>query len=174
MCVCVCYHAAITVCWGEVQNLPTLKFLLSVLQRACVRIFSFLTGFFCCCCSDAPPIKENKSVKEQYFSYSSWKNSIWTHIFNYTDLLQTGTFRRLHFVYICQSRFGSKTAEHFLQKQSTVSAAFTDANASLFERLLSGRSLFPWFLAFFLLFATFVQPLVTDRFEFKPAISEDG
>ena len=56
---------------------------------------------------------------------------MWTHIFN-SDALH------------------SKTAEHFLQKQCTVCAAFADVKASFLERL-SGQSLFPWFRAFFLL-----------------------
>ena len=72
------------------------------------------------------------------------------------------------------ARSGSKTTEHFLQKQYSVCAAFADAGASFLARLLSDRSFFPWFLAFFLLFVGFVQLLVTDSFEFKPAISEDG
>ena len=41
---------------------------------------------------------------------------------------------------------------------------FADAHASYLEWLLSGRSSFPWFLAFFLLFVSFVQPLVTDSY----------
>ena len=55
--------------------------------------------------------------------------------------------------------FLSKTAEHFLQKQHTVCAAFVD--------FLNSCSLIgTCFLAFFLFFG-FVQPLVTDS-EFKP------
>ena len=111
------------------------------------------------------------------FYKSSFKNSEQTHIFNYTDSLQnwhTITLRRLYFVYICYSRSGLKTTEHFLQKQHSVCAAFADAKVSFLEQLLSGRSLFPCFRAFFLPFVAFVQPLVTKSFEFKPAISEDG
>ena len=59
-------------------------------------------------------------------------------------------------------------------KQCTVCAAFSDADAPFLERMLSGPSLFPWFRAFFLLFVSFVQSLVTDGSEFKSAISEDG
>ena len=70
--------------------------------------------------------------------------------------------------------FISKTIENCLQKQCTMCAAFTDADASFLEWFLSGRSLFPWFLAFLILFVGFVPPLVTESFEFKPPISEDG
>ena len=51
-------------------------------------------------------------------------------------------------------------------------AAFTDADMSFLE-WLTGRSLFPWSLAFFL---GSVQSLakLTDRFVYKPAICEDG
>ena len=80
------------------------------------------------------------------------------------------TLGQLHFVYICSSLL-SKIAEHFLQMQSTVCAAFADTDTSFLERLLSDWSLLPWFLALFLFFG-FVQPLITDS-EFKPAISED-
>ena len=51
---------------------------------------------------------------------------------------------------------------------------FTDANMSFLERLMFGRSLFPWSLAFFLLFVGSMQSLAAGRFVFKPAISEDG
>ena len=55
----------------------------------------------------------------------------------------------------------------FLQKQCTMCAAFAGADMSFLERLMSGRSLFPWSLAFFL---GSVQSLATDRFVYKPAI----
>ena len=66
-----------------------------------------------------------------------------------------------------------KTAGHFLKKQSTMCAAFADA-VSFLQRLLSGWSLFPWFLAFCFLFVGFMQPHVTDSFVSKPTICEDG
>ena len=109
-----------------------------------------------------------------FFYHSSCKNSLWIHISIIQTHDKTGTLGHLFFVYICFSCFGSKHAEHFLQKQYTVCAAFVDVDASFLERWLSGRSLFPLFLAFFLLFVDSVQLLVTDSFEFKPAISEDG
>ena len=109
--------------------------------------------------------KQN-NVKGQFFYHSSCKNSVWTHIFNYTDVLEnwhTMTLR-IYFVHICWSRSWSKTAEHFLQKQCTVCAAFADAHVTFLEQLLSGQSLFLWFHAFFLIFVGFVQPLITGSF----------
>ena len=156
------------------------KMLLSVLQTACVRTVRFLNGFFV----DAQipkqktvkaQIPKQKTVKGHFFCHSSCKKCAWTHIFNHTDALQTWhtmTLGHLYFVYIYWKSFWSKTAEHFLQKKCTVCAAIADANTSLLEWLLSDRSLFSWFFAFFLFFG-FVQPLVTDSFEFKPIISED-
>ena len=48
--------------------------------------------------------------------------------------------------------------------------AFADADMSFLERLMSGQSLFPWSLAFFLLFLGSVQSLATVRFVYKPAM----
>ena len=127
--------------------------------------FQIFCHIFCGCTTNQLKLS---SVKGQFFYYSSCKNSVSTHIFNYTDALHLEDY----FVYICESCSQSKTAEHFLQKQCTVCAAFVDADKSFLERLLSGRSLFPWFRAFFLLFVGFVQPLITNSFQ--PAISEDG
>ena len=139
------------------------KILLSVLQTAYVRIVRFLTGFF----ADAPPISQDKTVSKVNFSIIQLVRTVWTHIFNYTDALHSDDY----FVYIYESCSQSKTAEHFLQKQCTVCAAFADA--SFLKRLLSGWSLFPWFPAFFLLFVGFVQPLITDSFEFKPTMYKE-
>ena len=93
---------------------------------------------------------------------------MWALIFNYTDTLHSDDF-----VYICESRSQSKTAEHFLPKTCTMCAAFTDANAYFLKQLLSDRRLFLWYSAFFLLFVGFVQPLITDSVEFKPTVKED-
>ena len=63
-----------------------------------------------------------------------------------------------------------KIAERFLQKQCTVRAAFADADAFFLEWLWSSRSLSPWFCAFLLkllLFVGFVQPLITNSFEYS-------
>ena len=75
---------------------------------------------------------------------------------------------------LVQKSFWIKDRTKFLQKQCTLCAAFADANMSFLERLMSGRSLFPWSLAFFLLFLGSVQSLATDRFVYKPAICADG
>ena len=71
---------------------------------------------------------------------------------------------------LVQKSFWRKVRTKFLQKQCTVCAAFADADMSFLERLMSGRSLFPWSLAFFLLFLGFVQSLATNRFVYKSAI----
>ena len=71
---------------------------------------------------------------------------------------------------LVQKSFWRKVRTKFLQKQCTVCAAFADADMSFLERLMSGRSLFPWSLAFFLLFLGSVQSLATDRFVYKSAI----
>ena len=42
------------------------------------------------------------------------------------------TLGRHYYDYICLSRSGSQTAEHFLSKQCTVCAAFTDVDANAF------------------------------------------
>ena len=118
------------------------KTLLSVLQTDYVRIFRFLTGFF----ADAPPISQNKTVPKVKFSISQLVRTVFELTYRCT------TLKRLYFVYVCESCSRLKTAEHFLQKQCTMCAAFADANASFPEWLLSGQSLFPWFRAFFLLF----------------------
>ena len=75
---------------------------------------------------------------------------------------------------LVQKSFWIKDRTKFLQKQCTVCAAFADADMSFLEQLMSGRSLFPWSLAFFLLFLGSMQSLATDRFVYKPAICEDG
>ena len=65
------------------------KIFLSVLQTAYVCIFRFLTGFFCGCTTNQ---SKRSSVKGQFFYYSSCKNSVSTHIFNYTDALHSDDF----------------------------------------------------------------------------------
>ena len=105
-------------------------------------------------------------VKGQFFYQSACKNCVNSHL----QLHRCTTLGRLYFVYICDSPSRWKTIEHFLQKQCTICAAFADADVSFLERLSSGWSSFPWFPDFFLLFIGFVQPLITDSFEFKPAM----
>ena len=127
-------------------------------------VFSdFFPGVF----ADAPPITQNKTVSKVNFSIIHLVRTVC----ELTSSIRRTTLRQLYFVYICSR---SKTAEHFLQTQCTVCADFADADTSFLEQLLSGRNLFPWFRAFFLLFVGFVHPLITNSFEFKPTISEDG
>ena len=71
--------------------------------------------------------------------------------------------------------FLDKRRTKFLQKQCAVCAAFPDADMSFLERLMSDQSLFPWSLAFFLLFLGSMRSRVaTDRFVYKPTICEEG
>ena len=99
--------------------------------------FQISDQIFCRCTTNQ---SIQNSVKGQFFYHSSCKNSVWTYIFK---LYGRTTLGRLYFDYIWESHAWLKTAEHFLQKQCTMCAAFADA--SFLERLLSGRSLFPWF-----------------------------
>ena len=131
-----------------------------------MSVFSeFLTRF----CTDAPQISHNKIVSKVSFSIIHLVRTIYELT---SSIIQTYYTRTTLFCLICESCSRSKTGEFFLQKQCPVCAAFADAHASFLEWLLTGRSLFSWFCAFFLLFVTFVQPLITDSFKFKPAIQE--
>ena len=129
--------------------------------------FQIFDQIFCRCTTNQS--KQN-SVKGQFFYHSSCKNCVNSHL----QLYRRTTLGWLYFVYVRESCVRLKTTEHFLQKQCMMCAAFTDVDASFLERLLSGWSLFPWFCAFFLLFVSFVQSLITDSFGFKPAKLEDG
>ena len=93
-------------------------------------------------------IKKKKRSKDKFSIIHFVRTECELHIFNYTDALQTWhttTLWCLYFVYICWSRSGlkkkntKKHTQYFIQKQCTMCAAFTDANAS---RLLSCRSFF--------------------------------
>ena len=105
------------------------KILLSVLQGAypMSKLLYFLPDFLVFFVN-APQIKttttKKNSVKGQFVYHSSCMNSVWTHIFNYTDALQirhTMTLGRLNlFTQICQSHSWSKTTEHFLQTMHRV------------------------------------------------------
>ena len=60
------------------------------LNSLCPYFQFFFTRFSL---AGAPPISQNKnSVKGQFFYLSSCKNSVWTHIFNYTDVLHSDNF----------------------------------------------------------------------------------
>ena len=115
-------------------------------------------------------IKTKKCQRTIFLSYTSFKSSVWTHIFNKTDALQnwhtmTLSLRLLKSFWIKDTRkplfclrllkscllvlklFWIKDHRKKLQKQCSVCAAFADANMSFLERLMSGQSLFPWSLA---------------------------
>ena len=123
---------------------------------------------------DAPPIN-HKCQRSTFLSFILQEECANSHFQSYRRIAKLAyydTWMPLFCLHLLKS-FMSKTVEHFLQKQCTVYAAFADADMSFLEWLLSGWNLLPWFLAFFLFFG-FVQPLVTDSFKFKPAISKDG
>ena len=127
---------------------------------------------------DAPPINQNKKKCQRtiFLSFILKEECVNSHCQYYRRAVKLVLYDKIWTPLFCLhllKSFWSKTAEHFLQKQCTISAAFADADTSFLEWLLSDQSLFPWFLTF-LLFFDFVQPLVTDSFEFKPAIFENG
>ena len=142
--------------------MPTPKCFVSTPNSLCPYLQIF-DRMFCGCTTNQS--KQNKCQRSIFLSFIL-QQCVNSHL----QLYRHTTLGRLYFVYICKSCSQSKTTEHFLQKQCTVCAAFADADMSFFERLLSGRSLFPWFYAFFLLFVRFVKPLFTDSFEFKPTM----
>ena len=91
--------------FNVLADLPTPKYFCQYSEQP-VSVFSdFWVDFLGVGGLDARPISQSKkSVKGQFFYHSSCKNSVWTHIFNYTHTVQnwhTMTLRRLYFVYIC-------------------------------------------------------------------------
>ena len=105
------------------------KILLSVLQTARVRIFRFLTAFYC---GRTTNHQKQNSVKGHFFCYSSCKKSPWTHIFNHTEALQnrhTNTRTPLFCFHLLKS-FLSKTA-----------GLFSKSNAPCVQLLLMPTSL---------------------------------
>ena len=72
------YHVHIH---SHTTDLPT-----PVLWTAYVLIFRFLTRFFCRCTTNQ---SKQKQCQRPVFYHSSCKNSVWTHIFNYTDALHS-------------------------------------------------------------------------------------
>ena len=138
------------------------KILLSILWTAYVRIFTFLTGFL------RMHPQSVKTLSKVNFSITHLVRTVCELT---SSIIQT-QYTRMTFCLHLQKSFSIRTAEHFLQKQCTMCAAFADADVSFLEWLLSGRSLFPWFCAFFLLFVSIMQPYITDSysFKFKPSI----
>ena len=85
----------------------------------------------------------------------------------HSDAFILVTLRLLKSRLLVQKSFWIQDRTKFLQKQCTVCAAFADGDMSFLERLMSGRSLFPWSLPFFLLFLGSVQSFATDRFAYR-------
>ena len=179
------------------------KIHLSVLQTVCVRIFRVIIGlcsWFCfafCFCLFVCFLGvfwrmhhhsvKTKKVSKDNFSIIYLLRTVCELTFSIKQMHYiTGTLRHsdasISFTsaevpshcLLVQKSFWIKDHTKFLQKQCTVCAAFADADMSFLERLMSGRSLFPWSLAFFLHFLGSVQSLATDRFVYKPAICADG
>ena len=69
-----------------IADMPTPKY--SALQTACAYIFRFWTRLFCGYTTNQ---STQNSVRGQFFYHSSCKNSVGTHIFNYTDHHDTRT-----------------------------------------------------------------------------------
>ena len=165
-----------------------------------LSLFCLVLFFF----ADVPPISQEKKVSKGNFSiiYLSRTACELTFLIKQTHY-KTGTLRHsdasilftsanvvlderhsdafiLVILRLLKSRllvhksFWIKDRTKFLQKQCTVCAAFADGDMSFLERLMSGRSLFPLSLPFFLLFLGFVQSPATDHFVYKPATCEDG
>ena len=73
-------------------DLPTPNTSVSTPNSQC-PYFLFFDWTFCRCTTNQS--KQN-SVKDKFFYHSSCKNSVWTHIFNYTDALHLDDFICLH------------------------------------------------------------------------------
>ena len=91
--------------------------------------FQIFNWIFCGCTTHHS--KQN-SVTDKFFYHSSCKNSVWTHIFNYTDALHSD-FNLFTSVKVVLDRRSLNT----FSKSCTVCAAFADVDASFLERLLS-------------------------------------
>ena len=162
-------------------------------------LFSFLFvcfGFFCFFFADAPLINQDKKVSKDNFSIIYLLRTVCELTFSIKQMhYKTGTLCHSDasiffmsavvlderhsdaFILFTSAKVPSASAKvildkrpyKFLPKQCTVCTAFTDADMSFFERLMSGGSLFPWSLAFFLLFLGSVQSLATNHFVYNPS-----
>ena len=111
--------------------------------------------------------KQN-SVKGQFFYCSSCKKSVRTHIFSFTDALHLHDFILFTSVKVVLDRRPQNTFSK--NNAPCVLLSLMPMHPFLNKSCLVGVC----FLAFFLLFIDFVQPLIIDNSEFKPAILEDG
>ena len=140
------------------------KILLSVLRTAYVYIFRFLTGFFFFCGCATKQSKQN-SVKGKFFHHSSFKNNVNSRLQLYTEALHSDDFILFTSAQVVPDR-------RTLSKNNApcVLLSLTLAHPFLNGCCLVGVCFLGFDRAFFLLFVGFLQPLITDSFEFKPAI----
>ena len=83
-------------------------------------------------------VKTKQCQRSIFLSFILYEQCVNPHL----QLYRRTTLGRLYFVYICESRSQSKTAEHFLPKQCIKCAAFTDADVAFLEWLLFVRVCF--------------------------------
>ena len=139
-------------------RLPTPKYFCLCSQQPMSIFSDFLPDFF----SEAPPISQNEAMSKVNFSIIHLVRTVCELTFTIIQTHYTQT------TLICL-----RLRKSFLIEDHRTLSPKTMHRVCCFRGcLLSGRSLFPWFRGFFLLFVGFVQPLITDSF--KPAISEDG
>ena len=72
--------------YGPNADLPTPKYFSPYSEQPMSVFFDFWLDFFCGCITNQ---SKWSSVKGQFFYYSSWNNSVWTHVFSYTDALHS-------------------------------------------------------------------------------------
>ena len=116
-----------------------------------VSIFSyFWPDFLCFAFDDAPPVNQNKTeVSKDNFS-----------IIHLVRTVYKLTFSIIQMPLFCLHLLNT----FWIKDRRTLS-----------PKAMNGCSLVrACFLAFFLLFVSFMWPFVTDTFQFKPAVSEDG
>ena len=152
-----------------ITDLPTPKYIYQYSKQPMSVISDFWPDFFV----DAPQINQNKTVSKDNFStihlvrtVCEFKCSIIQTHYRTGTLWHSDAFTL--FVHLLN---------FLIEDRRTLSPKALHrvcCSHWYLEWLLSGRRLFPWFRAFFLLFISFMQLLVTNSFDFKPKISEDG
>ena len=91
--------------------------------------FQIFERFFVCGCTTNQ--SKRSSVKGQFFYYSSCKNSVWTHIFNYTDAPHSEPD---DFILFTSAKvILDQRLQNTFQKQYTMCAAFADADATFLK-----------------------------------------
>ena len=149
----------------NIPDLPNPNYFCQYSKQPMSIFSAFWPDFF----EDAPTIKTKQCQRTIFVSIIHLVRIVYELTFSIIQI-HTGTQMPLFCLHVLKS-FSIEDCRTLSPKQCNVRAAFTDADVSFLERLLSGRSLFPWFRVTFLLFTGFAQPL---SFEIKPATSEDG